>query len=112
MILKISAENFDLSEELSKYAQGKLESLDKYVLRKDRPTTLVEAIFSEQGMQRTCQLTVKLRREEFTARETTRHTYVSLDIAVAAVEQRLRDYRREHPSAVRSYLRQKRAGLS
>jgi ribosome-associated translation inhibitor RaiA len=65
----------------------------------------VEATFSEQGTLKTCQLTVKMRREELTARETTQHMYASLDVAVVAVEQQLRDYRRQHPGAVRKYLR-------
>lgn len=112
MILKISAENFELSENLSKYTRNKLESLEKYVPRADRPTTLAEVVFSKQGALKTCQLSVKLRREELQAREITQHIYASLDVAAASVEQRLRDYRRQHPGAVRRYLREKREGLS
>jgi len=107
----MTAEDFELGEELAKYARGKLENLDKYLPHKDRATTLLEVTFSEQGALKTCQLTVKLRREEIIARETTQHMYASLDVAVVAVEQRLRDYRRQHPGAVRKYLNDRRANL-
>lgn len=94
-----------MSEELAKYTRGKLERLDKYIPRADRPTALVEVAFREQGALKTCSVSVKFRREELVTSETTQHMYASLDIAAAAVEQSLKEYRQQHPGPVRRYLR-------
>lgn len=109
MIVRISADNFELSEELAKYASNKLNGLGRFVRRRDRPTTLVEAVFSEQRGSsvdvKTCQLTLRLRREEFIAQESTQHLYASLDVATASVEQWLKDFKKRRPGVLRKYLR-------
>lgn len=112
MILRTNIEGFVTTEDLDKYLRAKLARLDRYIPRRERPTTLIEVILTEQGSStplRTCQLTLKLRRDELRAKETTQHMYASIDIATADMEQQLRLHRRHNPGKIRAYTQKIRS---
>lgn len=97
MKIQITAANFDLGLELEKYARHKLEGLTRHVPHRLREVSALELTFyqhvSGKLKQNTCELCLRVPRDELTARETTQHMYAALDIAVANVEQQLRDYK-------------------
>jgi ribosomal subunit interface protein len=93
----LSAEKFELTPELEKYAQSKLDELEKAIPRGSRRFSHAEVTFRQTGpktsRQNTVQLTLYLPRERFEATETTQHMYSALDIATMQIREQLKAHR-------------------
>jgi len=100
MKIRYSAQGFELTGELEKYAAGKLARLSRRVPRRFRAKAAYEVVFRQttrKGVKiNTCSIVLKLPDAEFTAKETTRHMHAALDIAAVQIERQLKDYARSH----------------
>ena len=98
MIHTVSAEGFDLSPKLQKYAAGKIKDIEKYVPRKAREAAVLAIHFKEakKGQDKTCTLALQLPHGTLAAKETTTHMYAAFDIAVVEIRRQLADYKGKH----------------
>lgn len=98
---RISAEGFDIKNELKKYTNKKLSRIKRRVPRKSRATAKCDISFSQVRRRDikhcTCTIVLTIDDMRYTAKETTTHMYAALDIASVHIEQQLRAYRREQP---------------
>lgn len=98
MKIRYTAQGFELTGELEKYAAGKLARLSRKVPRRFRAKAACEVAFTQTTRKsikvNTCSMALRLDGAEFTARETTRHIHSALDIAAVQIERQLKDYMR------------------
>ncbi len=98
MVHTVSAEGFDLTPKLQKYAAGKVRDIEKYIPRKARASAALAVHFKEEkkGKEKTCTLALQLPHETLAVRETTSHMYAALDIATVEMRRRLAQYKGKH----------------
>ncbi|MBP7857503.1 ribosome-associated translation inhibitor RaiA [Candidatus Saccharibacteria bacterium] len=98
MIHTVSAEGFDLSPKLQKYAAGKIKDIEKYIPRKARASAVLAVHFKEakKGQEKTCTLALQLPHETLAAKETTSHMYAALDITTVEMRRQLAEYKGKH----------------
>ena len=96
MTVGYSAKGLTLTNELEKYANGKVARLNRRVPRRFRAHASYKVAFvqtTRKGTKfNTCEVTLTLEGTEFKAKETTLHMYAALDVAVVYIEQQLKDY--------------------
>ncbi len=98
MIHTLSAEGFDLTPKLQKYADGKMRDIQKYIPRQARPSAVMAVHFKQtkKGQEKTCTLTLQLPHDTMSVRETTSHMYAALDIAVVEMRRQIAEYKGKH----------------
>jgi ribosomal subunit interface protein len=103
MKLHLTAEGFDLTGDLEKYADVKLRRLRRIIPKQLRAQAICSVHFKQVKRgdlkHNSCTLTVELADAEVKAQETTQHMYAALDIACVHIEHQLADYaagRRRH----------------
>ena len=96
MTIGYSTKGLELTNELEKYANGKVVRLRRRIPRRLRAHASCKVAFvqvTRKGTKfSTCEVTLALDRVEFKAKETTLHMYAALDVAAVYIEQQLRDY--------------------
>lgn len=110
MKVHMSAQGFELTGELKKYANNKVAGLAKRVPRKLRSETICEVYFAQvrkKGAKfNTCSIRFKLDNTELKAEETTLHMYTALDIATVHVERQLIDFAaKQHKYSLRARIK-------
>jgi ribosomal subunit interface protein len=113
MKIRFTAEGFDISTELDKYAGRKVAQMARHVPRKAKAEADCEIHFTQSehaGVKHsTCVVTFKIGEQELKAEETTQHMYAALDIAAVRIEQQLESYvKHQKKPGMRSRL--KRSG--
>ncbi len=98
MIHTVSAEGFDLTPKLQKYATAKVRTVEKYVPRHDRQAAALAVHFkmAKKGEEKTCTLALELPLETLAVRETSAHMYSSLDAATIEMRRKIADYKSKH----------------
>lgn len=96
MKVRFTAEGFELTTELDKYAARKVVQMSRHVPHKVKATAICEVHFSLQKKAdvkySTCAITFTLGDQELKAEETTQHMYAALDIAAVRIEQQLETF--------------------
>lgn len=114
MKITLVAEKFELKAELEKYAQKKLQGLEKYVPHAARESASIEARFKQTSAKdkkhSTCELTLHLPGENLFALETTGHMHSALDVATAHIRQQLETYKTKRLRKLRKRFSRKSGG--
>lgn len=115
MKVRFSAEGFELTTELDKYAARKVIQMSRHVPRKDKAEATCEVHFAQvekAGVKHsTCTVTFVLGSQELKAEETTQHMYAALDIAAVRIEQQLEAFgRRRKTHGLRARFKRRAAG--
>jgi ribosomal subunit interface protein len=104
----LTTEKFELEPELQKYAQKKLNGLERYVPKSARESAHIEVRFKQENLKNkkhsTCELTLHLPHENLFARETTQHMYAAVDIAAAHIREQIVSYKAKHTRTGRRRL--------
>jgi len=98
--LELSGVNFDVDDDLRKYAIKKIGRLDQYAPRQAR-ASFHTAIKLKEGKgkqkdERTCEVIMHLPHETLTIHETTINMYAAIDIAEAKLKTQLKKYKDLH----------------
>lgn len=98
MGIRYIVKGLELTDDLEKYANGKVVRLTKKIPRRMRSEAMCEITFMQvlrkSSKVSTCHIVVKLGNVEFQAEEATQHLYAALDITVVDVEQQITKYLR------------------
>jgi ribosomal subunit interface protein len=93
MKISLTAEHFELTPELEKYAATKCAAIARRIPRGMRATARCSAVFSHTQRKgaayNTCSISCTVGDTTWKATETTQHMYAALDIATVHLQQQL-----------------------
>lgn len=92
--------NMDLDDNIQKYVQRKIASLDKYIPHQSRSVTKTEVQLKDNKSvdknRCSCEVTMHLPHQTIIIKETTLNMYAAIDIVQMKLKQQLRKYKELH----------------
>lgn len=100
MKMTLTTSGVELDEELEKYAERKVQALEKYIPRAARESAHAEVRLKRTERKGkpdcTCDITLRLPKEALHNKESTGHLYAAIDIATAHLHEQILKYKATH----------------
>lgn len=98
--LEINGVHTKVDDDLKKYINKKIGSMDRYMNAKVRESAMGEVFIKEKKIKTkkecTCEVVLKLPKETITTKETTMNVYAAVDIVETKLKNQLKKYKDKH----------------